>query len=61
MSIEMSIARTAMSINEFKLQQAANIEMLKKTMELQEMQVEALIGKLPDVAMPSGSMIDTRA
>ena len=60
MSIEMSIARTAMTMSEFKLQQAVNIEMLKKTMELQEMQVSSLIGRLPDISS-AGNIIDTKA
>ena len=61
MSIEMSIARTAIALNEMKLQQAVHYSMLKKTMELQEMQMETLIGKLPEVALPSGSIVDTKA
>jgi len=61
MSIEMSIARTAITLNEMKLQQAVHFSMLKKTMELQEMQMETLIGKLPEVAAPAGSFIDTKA
>ena len=61
MSVEMSIARTAITLNEIKLQQAVHFSMLKKTMELQEAQVEALIGKLPEIQAPSGSFIDTKA
>ena len=61
MSIEMSIARTAMSMNEMKLQQAVNVEMLKKTMELQELEAATLIDKLSNVPSPTGNILDTRA
>ena len=61
MSIEMSIARAATAMNEFKLQQALQIEMLKKTMELQELQVSALIGKLPDISGAAGGIVDVKA
>ena len=61
MSIEMSIARTSMSLSEFKLQQALQTEMMKKTMEMQEMQIQSLISKLPDVTSAAGSIVDTKA
>ena len=61
MSIEMSIAQASMRLNEFKLQQAADIAMIKKTMELQELQIESLISNLPDVAPPCQSTIDVKA
>ena len=61
MSIEMSIANAAMSLNQIKLQQAVHIEMLKKTMELQELQITSLISQLPDVSGPSGGIIDVKA
>ena len=60
MSIEMSIAQASMSMSEFKLQQAVDLTMIKKTMELQEMQIESLISNLPDVAPPSQSIIDVK-
>ena len=61
MSYDMSIARAAMTMNEFKLQQAVNIEMLKKTMELQELSILPLISQMPNAAPPSGSVIDVKA
>jgi len=61
MSFEMSIVRAAMTMNEFKLQQAVNISMLKKTMELQELSILPLICALPDVTPPSESIIDVKA
>jgi len=61
MSIELSIARASMGLNEFKMQQAVQIEMLKKTMEMQEMQIQSLIGKLPDIPSVTGSIVDTKA
>jgi len=61
MSIEMSIANTAMKMSEMKVQQAVNIEMIKKAMEVQELELAALIGKLPDVSASHGGIIDVKA
>jgi len=61
MSIEASIANASMSLNAFKLQQAVEISVMKKTMELQELQIQALISNLPDVAPPSANVLDVKA
>ena len=61
MSVAMDIASASINLNEFRLKQAVEISMLKKTMELQELQVEYLIKDLPDIAAPSGSIIDVKA
>lgn len=58
MSIELSIARASMDLSEFRVQQAVDIAMVKKTMELQEQQIESLISNLPAVAPPSKNIID---
>jgi len=61
MSIVMDVANASISMSEFKFRQAIDIAMLKKTIELQELQVEYLINDLPDVTPPSGSIIDVKA
>ena len=61
MEITLDIARASMSLSEFRFQHAIDIAMLKKTMEMQELQAEYLISKLPEVAPPSGSIIDVKA
>jgi len=57
----MDVASASMSINEFKFKQAVDVAMLKKTIELQELQAEYLIKDLPDIQPPSGSIIDVKA
>ena len=61
MSIELSIARASMNLCDFKVQQAVDIEMIKKTMDIQEQQIESLISNLPVVAPPPMHKIDVRA
>ena len=61
MSIVMDVTNSSISLSEIKFRQAIDIAMLKKTMELQELQVEYLVKDLPDVAPPSGSIIDVKA
>jgi len=58
MSIELSIARASMDLSEFRIQQAIDITMIKKNMELQEQQIESLISNLPAVTPPSRNIID---
>lgn len=60
MSMELSIARASMDLSEFKVQQAVDIAMIKKTMEVQEQQIESLISNLPDVVPPSKHFVDVK-
>lgn len=61
MSITLDVARMSMALSEFKFKQAVDISMVKKSMELQEQQIEALLSKISDAAPVSGGKIDTRA
>ena len=61
MSITLDIARASMARSELKVKQAVDISMMKKSMELQETQLQALVNQLPNVAALSGSKIDTKA
>ena len=61
MDIVSSVAQTSMSLSAFKVQQSVDIAMLKKTMELQELEIECLLGKMPDITQAVGSIIDVRA
>ena len=61
METTLDAARTGMSLSELRFQQAIEIAMLKKTMELQELQADYLVNQLPDVTLPSGSLIDVKA
>jgi len=61
MDITLDVARTSINLSEFKVQQAIDISMLKKTMETQEMQAENLIKDLPESLQLTGSIIDVKA
>ena len=61
MSIELSIARASMNLSEFKAQQAVDVAMIKKTMDIQEQQIESLLSNLPAVAPPPMHKIDVKA
>ena len=61
MSITLDIARTSMALSEYKVQQAVDISMIKKSMEVQEQQMESLLSQISGVVPSVGSKIDTRA
>ena len=61
MSITLDIARTGMALSEYKVQQAVDISMIKKSMEVQEQQMESLLSQISGVVPSVGSKIDTRA
>lgn len=57
----MDIAQTSMSLSKFQIKQAVDISMIKKTMDLQEQQIGALINQMSKVVPAAGTKIDTRA
>jgi len=61
MSITLDIARASMSLSEMKVKQAVDVSMMKKSMDLQEKQMESIIAGLSVVASMSGRIIDTKA
>jgi len=50
-----------MALSEYKVQQAVDISMIKKSMEVQEQQMESLLSQISGVVPSVGSKIDTRA
>lgn len=66
MDLTMSIASASMTLSEFKTQQALDVTMMRKVMDLQEVQALSLIESIPE--MPNvpdptgmtGRMIDVR-
>ena len=61
MSITLDIARTSMALSEYKFKQAVDVSLIKKSIDLQEQQIESLISKISDVVPSSGGKIDTKA
>jgi hypothetical protein len=61
MSIVTDIASASINLSELKFKQAVDIAMLKKSIEMQELQAEFLINDLPGAAPQSGSIIDVKA
>ena len=61
MNITLDIARTSMALSEYKFKQSVDVSMIKKSMELQEKQIESLLIKLSDTVPPDGIKIDTKA
>ena len=61
MNISVNAAQATTALNKFQIKQAVDISMIKKTMDLQESQFDALISQMSGVMSSSGARIDTRA
>jgi len=60
-NISVNAAQATTALNKFQIKQAVDISMIKKTMDLQESQFDALISQMSGVMSSSGARIDTRA